>query len=422
MTGEDVEGLLRRLAPQVLGAVVRRYGQFDAAEDAVQEALLAAVMQWPHEGRPDSPRGWLITVAARRLTDMLRSEQSRREREGMVSTWALPEQWLAPAADRAASDAEAGTASDHDDSLILLFLCCHPALSPASQIALTLRAVGGLTTAEIARAFLVPEATMTRRITRAKQRIKDSRIPFGIPPAAERADRLAAVLHVLYLIFNEGYVSTSGPSLQRSDLSAEAIRLTRMVHRLLPDDTEVTGLLALMVLTDARRPARTAPDGEVIPMAEQDRSRWDAGAIAEGVALVSDALPRGRPGPYQLQAAIAAIHDESPSPEATDWPQIMALYELLMRMSDNPVVTLNHAVAAAMVHGPAAGLDLLGRLEADERIAEDHRLHAVRAHLLEMAGDHHGARESYQAAAGRTTSIPVQRYLYARAARLCDER
>ena len=413
MTANTVEGLLRRLAPQVLGAVVRRYGHFDTAEDAAQEALLAAAMQWPKDGVPDNPRGWLITVASRRLTDLLRTEQARQRREDTVARWTLPEQWLAPGADRPASAS--------DDTLILLFMCCHPSLSPASQIALTLRAVGGLTTAEVARAFLVPEATMTRRISRAKQRIKDSGIPFGMPPGSERTERLGAVLHVLYLIFNEGYVSTSGPSLQRAELSAEAIRLARMVHRLLPDDGEVTGLVALMLLTGARRPARTGPDGGLIPMAEQDRSRWNADYIAEGVALITEALPRGATGPYQLQAAIAAIHDEAPHAEATDWPQIMALYELLMQISDNPVVALNHAVAVAMVRGPHAGLDLLGKLEADERIAGDHRLHAVRAHLLEMAGDRVAARDYYQAAALRTTSYPQQRYLHARAARLTDD-
>jgi len=409
----EVEDLLRRLAPQVLGAVVRRYGHFDTAEEATQEALLAAAVQWPKDGLPDSQRGWLITVASRRLTDLLRSEQARRRREDTVAQWTLPDQWLAPAADR--------PASEPDDTLVLLFMCCHPALSPASQIALTLRAVGGLTTAEIARAFLVPEATMTRRISRAKQRIRDSGIPFAMPPVAERTQRLGAVLHVLYLIFNEGYASTSGPSLHRRELSAEAIRLARMVHRLLPDDGEVTGLLALMLLTDARRPARTAPDGGLVPMAEQDRTLWNADDIAEGVALVTDALPRGPTGPYQLQAAIAAIHDEAPSAEATDWPQIVALYELLKRTSDNPVVALNHAVAVAMVRGPLAGLALLGQLEADERIAQDHRLHAARAHLLEMAGDHAAARDAYHAAAQRTTNLPQQRYLNARAARLTGD-
>jgi RNA polymerase sigma factor (sigma-70 family) len=410
----EVEGLLRRLTPQALGAVVRRYGHFDTAEDAVQEALLAAAVQWPKDGVPDNPRAWLITVASRRLTDLLRNEQARQRREDTVARWALPDQRLAPAADRAASES--------DDALILLFLCCHPALSPASQIALTLRAVGGLTTAEIARAFLVPEATMTRRITRAKQRIKDSGVPFGMPPSPERTQRLGAVLHVLYLVFNEGYATTSGPGLHRSDLSAEAIRLARLVHRLLPGDGEVTGLLALMLLTDARRPARTGPDGGLIPMAEQDRSRWNAGSIAEGVALLTDALPRGAAGPYQLQAAIAAVHDEAPTAEATDWPQILALYGLLLRISDNPVVALNHTVAVAMVRGPDAGLELLGTLEADVRIAGDHRLHAVRAHLLEMAGDRAAARDAYLAAARRTTSLPQQRYLHARAARLTDDR
>ena len=413
MPDTEVEELLRRLAPQVLGAVVRRYGHFDTAEDAVQEALLSAAIQWPKDGIPDNPRGWLITVASRRLTDLLRSEQARQRREDTVARWVLPDQWLAPAADRPASES--------DDTLILLFMCCHPSLSPASQIALTLRTVGGLTTAEIARAFLVPEATMTRRISRAKQRIKDSGIPFGMPPGSERTERLGAVLHVLYLIFNEGYTSTSGPRLQRNELSAEAIRLARMVHLLLPDDGEVTGLLALMLLTDARRRARTGPDGGLIPMAEQDRSLWNAGYIAEGVALITDALSRGTIGPYQLQAAIAAIHDEAPTAEATDWPQIMALYELLKRISDNPVVTLNHAVAVAMVRGAHAGLDLLEKLEVDERIARDHRLHAVRAHLLEITGDRVAARDSYQAAARRTTSFPQQRYLHARAARLSDD-
>ena len=410
MTGNDVEDLLRRLAPQVLGALVRRYGHFDPAEDAVQEALLAAARQWPAEGLPDNPRGWLIRVASRRLTDLLRAEQARQRREETVARQVLPEQWLAPAADRPAPDA--------DDTLILLFLCCHPSLSPASQIALTLRAVGGLTTAEVARAFLVPEATMARRISRAKQRIRDSGIPFRMPPPAERADRLAAVLHVLYLIFNEGYASTSGPRLQRTELSAEAIRLARIVHELLPDDAEVTGLLALMLLTDARRPARTGPDGALVPMAEQDRGLWRAELIAEGVALVCTVLPRGTPGPYQLQAAISAIHDEAPSAGATDWPQILALYELLLRISPgNPVVALNHAVAVAMVHGPTAGLELLDELATDGRVTGDHRLHAARAHLLEMAGDPGAAREAYLAAARLTASLPQQRYLHGRAAR-----
>jgi len=408
----EVEDLLRSLAPQVLGAVVRRYGHFGTAEDATQEALLAAALKWPKDGLPDNPRGWLITVASRRLTDLLRNEQARQRREDTVAQWTLPDHWLAPAADR---PVEAS-----DDTLVLLFLCCHPSLSPASQIALTLRAVGGLTTAEIARAFLVPEATMTRRITRAKQSIKNSSLPFGMPKGDERIERLGAVLHVLYLIFNEGYASTAGPSLHRTELSAEAIRLARMVLRLLPDDGEVAGLLALMLLTDARRPARTGPGGDLIPMAEQDRKLWNSAYITEGVALITEALPRGATGPYQLQAAIAAIHDEAPSADVTDWPQIVALYGLLMKISDNPMVALNHAVAVAMARGAHAGLALLEELVDDDRVAEDHRLHAVRAHLLELSGDHLAARDSYQAAAERTMSLPKQRYLYARAARLTD--
>ncbi|MBO2449631.1 sigma-70 family RNA polymerase sigma factor [Actinomadura barringtoniae] len=410
MTTPDAAGraedLLRELAPQVLGALVRRYGHFDLAEDAVQEALLAAAVQWPRDGVPENPRGWLVKVASRRLTDLLRADQARRRREDTVAAW------------RELPDAAAGAAetADSDDTLILLFMCCHPALSAASQIALTLRAVGGLSTAEIARAFLVPEATMTRRITRAKRAVKESGVPFGLPPG--HAERLGAVLHVLYLVFNEGYAATSGPDLARTELSAEAIRLARLVRRLLPGDGEVAGLLALMLLTDARRPARTGPDGALVPMAEQDRALWNAEQIAEGITLISEVLPRGEPGPYQLQAAIAAVHDEAPSSAETDWPQIMALYGLLLRIDDNPVVRLNHAVAAAMVNGPAAGLVLLDDLAADERLASDHRLHAVRAHLLEMSGDPAAARAAYQEAARRTASLPQERYLNAQAARL----
>ncbi|MGK5519679.1 RNA polymerase sigma factor [Micromonospora sp. URMC 107] len=412
MTGGRVEGLLRELAPQVLGALTRRYGHFDLAEDATQEALIAAATGWPRDGVPGSPRGWLITVAARRLTDLLRAEQARRRREDAVARWVLPADRLAPAADRSAG----GT----DDTLVLLFLCCHPALSPASQVALTLRAVGGLGTAEVARAFLVPEATMTRRITRGKQRVRDSGLPFRMPDGGERAERLAAVLHVLYLIFNEGYASTTGPALLRPDLSAEAIRLTRLVHRLLPEDPEVTGLLALMLLTDARAPARTGPHGELVPMAEQDRSRWKREQIDEGVALVTAALPRGRVGPYQLQAAIAAVHDEAAGAADTDWAQITALYDVLMRLSDSPVVALNHAVAVAMSRGPAAGLALVDGLAARGRLGDDPRLPAVRAHLLELLGDRTAARDAYRSAAGRSTNLARQRYLHARAARLDD--
>jgi len=409
-TDVDVESLLRQLAPQVLGAVVRRYGNFDTAEDAVQEAMLAATTQWPGDGVPENPKGWLITVAARRLTDLLRSEQARRRREDTVARWELRTQQ----ADAAESSA------DSDDTLILLFMCCHPALTPPSQIALTLRAVGGLTTTEVARAFLVSEATMTRRITRAKQQIKDSGIPFRLPDPEERVDRLAAVLHVLYLIFTEGYAATTGPRLHRVELSAEAIRLTRIVHRLLPDDGEVAGLLALMLLTDARRAARTTASGELVPLGEQDLFRWNADDIAEGVALITEVLPRGTTGPYQLQAAIAAIHDEAPSAEETDWPQIKSLYGLLLQMSDNPMVALNHAVAVAMADGPTVGLQRLDTLAGDKQLAEDHRLYAVRAHLLEMSGDTASAREAYLAAARRATNLPQQRYLNRRADMLAD--
>jgi len=406
-----IERLLRELTPQALGTVVRRFRDFAAAEDAVQEAALAAAMQWPREGLPDNPRAWLTQVAFRRMADHIRSESARRRRESEVAL-------------EAAHTSEATafeTAPQEDDTLVLLFMCCHPALTPASAVALTLRAVGGLTTAEIAHAFLVPEATMAQRISRAKQSIKKSGIPFQLPTADERAQRLRAVLHVLYLIFNEGYTSSAGPDLRRDDLSHEAMRLTRIVHSLQPDDTEVAGLLALMLLTDARRLARTGPGGELIPLAQQDRALWDRRQIAEGVALISATLPKGSVGPYQLQAAIAAVHDEAARAEDTDWPQILALYDLLRRMSDNPMVMLNHAIAAAMAHGATKGLELLDALKTDARLADHHRLDAVRAHLLELAGDHKGAVRSYRAAAGKTGSLPERNYLLTQAARLSSE-
>jgi RNA polymerase sigma factor (sigma-70 family) len=405
------EHLLRELAPQVLGAVVRRYGDFSAAEDAVQEALLVAATKWPAEGVPDNPRAWLIQVAARRMTDHLRAEIARRRRETAIVMQALPDEQVVPAPDSAEEP-------ERDDMLPLLYMCCHPALTRSSAIALTLRAVGGLTTAEIAHAFLVPEATLAQRISRAKQLIKKSGVQFRIPTERERAERLDAVLHVLYLLFNEGYATSSGGSLQRVDLSSEAIRLSRAVHHALPEDGEVAGLLALMLLTDARRAARTGPDGELVPLDEQDRALWDRAAIVEGVALISRTLSRGSIGAYQLQAAIAAVHDEAPRPEDTDWPQILALYGLLKRMSQNPMVTLNHAIAAAMVHGPAAGLELLKPLDADPRLANHHRLAAVRGHLYERAGDDQKAIEHYRAAATRTSSIPERNYLMMKAARL----
>jgi RNA polymerase sigma factor (sigma-70 family) len=393
------DALLRELAPQVLSGLVRRYGQFDAAEDAVQEALLAASVQWPREGVPDNPRSWLAAVAARRLVDEFRSESARRRREAEV-TLAEPETAEVP---------------DRDDTLDLLFLCAHPSLSPPSQLALTLRAVGGLSTAEIAAAFLVPEPTMAQRISRAKQTIRRSGRGFDPPPAGERGERLHVVRQVLYLIFNEGYTASGGPALQRADLTAEAIRLTRMLTALLPGDSETGGLLALMLLTDARRPARATADGSLVPLDQQDRSLWSKEQIAEGVALVSASLGRGPLGPYQIQAAIAALHDEADSDAATDWPQILALYEVLERVAPGPVVTLNRAVAVARTHGPLAGLAVLGDLDGDDRMAGNHRVEAVRAHLLERAGFRDEARQAYRKAARMTASVPERRYLESKA-------
>ncbi|MFJ1732475.1 RNA polymerase sigma factor [Streptomyces sp. NPDC088254] len=416
MTGErrTAEDLLRELAPQVLGTLVRRYGGFDACEDAVQEALLAAALQWPEAGVPDNPRGWLVTVASRKLVDRIRSDSARRRREDSLAL-------ATPQAELLGHPADTVPDTDRDDSLALLFLCCHPALSPASRIALTLRAVGGLTTAQIAAAFLVPEATMAQRVSRAKQTVKASGIPLAVPEDADLTARLAEVRHVLYLVFNEGYTTTGGTEgtgLTAPELSTEAIRLTRMLRRLVPDDTETAGLLALMLLTDARRPARTGPSGEVVPLTEQNRALWDRRAIAEGVDLISRTLPRGRVGPYQLQAAIAAVHDEAEDTDATDWPQILALYDLLEQFGPNPMVSLNRAVAVAMVHDPAAGLDLVRALEADNRMARHHRLLATRAHLLELLGEHGAAAASYREAARRTISAPERRHLSARAHRL----
>ena len=410
MAATGTEDLLRRLTPQVLGAVVRRYGHFDLAEDATQEALLAAYVQWSRDGLPENPKAWLITVASRRLTDLLRSDQARRRREETVAQSAVAETREPPGAEHRSADA--------DDTLILLYMCCHPSLPIASQIGLTLRAVGGLTTAEIARAFLTSEATVTRRITRSKQSIKDSGLPFTMPGAAELPSRLDVVLRVLYLIFNEGYASTMGTNLQRVDLAEEAIRLARTLHASLPEDSEVTGLLALMLLTHARHRARSGPDGALIPMSGQDRSLWDRDAISEGVGLITAALPRGLTGPYQIQAAIAAVHDEAPSTEATDWPQIVALYRVLLRLDNNPVVALNHAVAVSMDQGPQAGLELLRQLESDPRINADRRFHAVRAHLLEMTGNTAAARDAYEAAARQAANLQQQRYLHGQIARL----
>ncbi|MEO5920388.1 MAG: sigma-70 family RNA polymerase sigma factor [Pseudolysinimonas sp.] len=401
-----IDALLREYAPRVLGTLVRRHGQFEACEDAVQEALIAAVQQWPEQGIPDDPRAWLVAVANRRLVDAWRSESARRGREVAVFDIEPP---------------VADTAADSDDTLDLLVLCCHPAVSPPSQLALTLRAVGGLTTAEIASAFLVPEATMAQRISRAKAAIKAAGARFGDVDGAALAERMDVVRQVLYLVFNEGYVASGGERAQRTELTAEAIRLTRMLlaaSGALPSAIpETTGLLALMLLTDARRAARER-GGELIPLAEQDRSLWDAGRIAEGVTLVERTLGTGAIGPYQVQAAIAAVHDEAATDAATDWPQILALYEVLERIAPGPVVTLNRAVALARVDGPRAGLALLGTLDDDARLEHSHRLDAVRAHLLELAGDPVAAREAYVRAARRAGSVPEQRYLALRAASL----
>jgi predicted RNA polymerase sigma factor len=402
-TPAEVEDLLRELAPRVLGVLVRHYGGFGTCEDAVQETLLAASVQWPADGLPGNPMGWMVTVASRRRTELWRNESARRRREEAAAALEPPDPGHVPAV---------------DDTLTLLLLCCHPALTPVSQVALTLRAVGGLSTAEIARAFLVPEPTVGQRISRAKQRIKASGAEFRLPPPGELAERVTAVLRVLYLIFNEGYTASSGSALNRVELTGEAVRLARQLRQRLPDDGEVAGLLALMLLTDARRPARTRPDGALVPLADQDRSLWDGAAIAEGVGLITSTLATAPVGPYQLQAAIAAVHDEAATFDETDWPQILGLYELLDAIAPGPMVTLNRIVAVAMVHGPRAGLSQLSAAEADPGLAQHHRLDAVRAHLLDIAGDRSAARACYQLAARRTLSVPEQRYLESRAAQL----
>ncbi len=405
MTAGGTESLLRELAPRALGALVRRYGDFAAAEDAVQEALLAAATTWPADGTPDNPLAWLVRVASRRMVDEYRRDDARRRREDLAASWSI---------------APPPPAASRDDTLILMLMCCHPALSPGAAIPLTLRAVGGLKTREIAGAFLVPEPTMAQRISRAKAKLAECDEPFALPADGELSERLRSVLHVLYLLFNEGYATSSGPDLARTDLSGEAIRLARQVRAALPDHAEVAGLLALMLLTDARRAARTGPDGELIPLADQDRTQWDRAAIAEGVALVTEALAHGRVGEYQLQAAIAAVHDQAPRHADTDWADIASLYRLLERMTGNPMVTLNRAVAVAFAEGPDAGLALLEGV--GNRIGDHHRLHSVRAHLLEMAGDAPSAIEEFRAAAARTTNLREQHFLTKQAARLASAR
>jgi len=400
---EDAGDLLRELAPQVLGVLMRRFDGLDLCEDAVQEALLDAATQWPTSGTPGNPRGWLLTVATRRLTDMLRSESARRRREDAVVA-------ATPPAMLAGADVSLTGPADHDDTLTLLFLCCHPSLSPSSQVALTLRAVGGLSTGEIARAFGVSDATMAQRISRAKQQIREAGARFTMPGPAERDERLRTVQQILYLIFNEGYTASGGERLVRTDLAAEGIRLTRLLRVLLPGDAETAGLLALMLLTEARRAARTAPGGILVPLAEQDRAKWDRPLIAEGTALAERTLATTKAlGPYQIQAAIAAVHDEAASVEDTDWAEVLALYQLLDRVSPGPMVSLGRAVAIAMVHGPQAGLAATGELAGP--LGWHHRYHAVRGHLHEMAGDRETAAEDYRTAAKYASNIAEKRYL-----------
>jgi RNA polymerase sigma factor (sigma-70 family) len=409
--GADAQQRLRTLGPQVLGILARRYRDFAGCEDAVQEALIAAARQWPREGLPDNPRGWLLRVATRRLTDHIRAETARRLREQLVVSLVPLDEQIAIAADAVGSD-------PRDDTLDLYVMCCHPALTPGSQVALTLRAVGGLTTAEIARAFFVPEATMAQRLSRAKQTIRQSGLGFAPPTPAERRARLPAVLRTLYLAFSEGYAASEGVTPVRVDLSDEAVRVTRELAALVPDEPEAQGLLALMLLTDARRPARLGVAGQLVPLDEQDRSRWDRGAILEGMRLLQGALARGMPGPYQVQAAIAALHDEATGTGTTDWPQIRSLYERLLTMIDSPMARLSHAVATAMVDGPAAGLAELDGLANDPVLARSHRLTASRGHLLERAGCLEEAVAAYRDAANRTTSTAERAYLLLRAARL----
>lgn len=413
MESSDV-AQLRELAPRVLAALLRRHRQLTLCEDAVQEALLVAVRDWPTRGRPLDPAAWLYRVASRRVVDEVRGEGARREREAVVISLITPELQASLPPDESLEDGL-------DDTLELLFMCCHPALSPSSAIALTLRAAGGLTTAEIARAFLVPEPTMGQRLSRAKQTLTTAGVSFARTEPAERRERLGLVLQVLSLIFNEGYAASSGETVLRVDLSTEALRLARVLNRAMPDEPEVEGLLALFLLTDARREARTGPLGELVPLDRQDRTRWNAEAIQEGSALITRAFTRGAVGLFQLQAAIASLHDEASSTETTDWPQIASLYEVLRRIQDSPMAALSHVIALAMVEGPRSGLQRLDALALeDPRLASHHRWHAARAHLLERASDFTNAAEAYARAAGLTTSLAERTYLEVQAATLTE--
>jgi RNA polymerase sigma-70 factor (ECF subfamily) len=408
----SVEAVFREEHGRLLASLVHRFGDLDLAEEVASEAVEAALLHWPTDGVPSKPGAWLLTTARRRAVDRLRRDRAYAARLAILQA----------EADRAEPAPPPDNDADlPDERLRLFFTCAHPALPAEDRGALTLRFLAGLTTGEVARAFLVPPATMAQRIVRAKKKIRAARIPFRVPGADELPDRLPGVLQAVYSIFTEGYAASSGPDLQRSELADEAIRLARILRRLLPTQRDVAGLLALMLLIHARRDARTDPDGTIVLLDNQDRARWDRTMIAEGSDLVLVALTGGPPGPYGVQAAIAALHDEAEDVATTDWPQIVALYELLLQISDNPVVTLNHAVAVSMVSGAAAGLELLDRLEQEGRVVSDHRLHAVRAHLLEQAGQPAAARQSYLAAAQASTSVASQRFLYGRAARLAPE-
>jgi RNA polymerase sigma factor (sigma-70 family) len=417
------EDVFRAESGRVLGALMRRFGDLDLAEDAYQDACLSALETWPRDGIPHNPGAWLTTASRNKALDRLRREQQRlgRETESLGLRLDRPAEPTAPPSDQLADLGDPTTVLDDDDQLRLLFLCCHPALGEQAQVALTLRTVGGLTTVEIARAFLVPESTMAQRIVRAKRKIVGAGIPFRLPEGTELGERTAAVLHVVYLVFNEGYAAsevTDDAPLVRVDLCEEALRLSALLHRLLPDDAEVMGLAALLMLHDARRATRTDDAGRLVPLAEQDRGRWDRERIRLAVAMVERALRTGPVGPYQIEASIAALHAEAPTYETTDWPQIVALYGLLEQALPGPMVRLNRAVALAMVDGPDAGLAVVDEIADGGELADHHRLHAVRAHLLENAGRADEAMAEYDRAAVLTTSAPERNYLRMRRDRL----